>query len=228
MIMEAARKEIADFGRKMSSSGLSKGTSGNISIYDPQLGYMAISPSGVGYFETEPEDVVVMDLEGNVIEGTRKPSSEYGLHIVMYKAKPEARGVVHAHSTYCTTFACLNEPLTAVHYAIASSGVATVPVVPYATFGTPELAKNVENTLKNNDSKAVLLQNHGVVTSGPSLATAFGLATSLEFVGEILWRAKSVGAPVIIDDEEIARVVEEFRAYGQPKKDTEKKDGIGY
>ncbi len=228
MIMEAARKEIAELGRKMSSAGLSKGTSGNISIYDPETGYMAISPSGVGYFETQPEDVVVMDLDGKVIEGNRKPSSEYGLHSVMYKVKPEARGVVHTHSTYCTTFACLNEPIKAVHYIIAGSGVATIPVAPYATFGTQELATNVENTLKDSASKAVLLQNHGLVTSGPSLAKAFNLASNLEFTAEILWRGRCIGSPVIIDDKEIANVAEEFKSYGQPQKEGAKKDGTGY
>ncbi|MFV0411945.1 MAG: class II aldolase/adducin family protein, partial [Oscillospiraceae bacterium] len=104
MLMEKARQEIADFGRKMSADGLSKGTSGNLSIYDPETGYMAIGPSGLGYFETEAEDVVVMTLDGKIVEGKRKPSSEHDLHAVFYRNKPDARAVVHTHSTYCTTF----------------------------------------------------------------------------------------------------------------------------
>ena len=88
MLMEKERIEIVEYGKKMSSSGLCKGTSGNISIYDPETGYMAISPSGIGYFETEPEDVVVMKLDGTIVEGNRAPSSEHGLHSVIYLNKP--------------------------------------------------------------------------------------------------------------------------------------------
>jgi Ribulose-5-phosphate 4-epimerase and related epimerases and aldolases len=226
MLMEKERKEIAEYGRKMSSSGLSKGTSGNISIYDPETGYMAISPSGLGYFDTEPEDVVVMDLKGNIIDGSRKPSSEHGLHTVMYLNKPDARAVVHTHSTFCTTLACLNTPLKAVHYVIGGAGSATIPCAEYATFGTPELAENVAKAI--GKSKAVLLANHGLVTSGPSLAKAFGLAVNLEFVAEMQWRASCMGTPVVLSDAEMDTVMESFKSYGQPKKAEEKKDGMGY
>ncbi len=157
MLMEKERIEIVEYGKKMSSAGLCKGTSGNISIYDPETGYMAISPSGIGYFETEPEDVVVMKLDGTIVEGNRAPSSEHGLHSVIYLNKPEARAVVHTHSIYCTTFAALNQPLKAVHYVIGGAGVFEIPCAPYCTFGTPELAESVKNTI--GDSKAVLLQN---------------------------------------------------------------------
>jgi L-fuculose-phosphate aldolase len=222
MLMEKERKEIAEYGRKMSSSGLSKGTSGNISIYDFTTGYMAISPSGLGYFDTAPEDVVVMDLQGNIIDGARKPSSEHGLHTVMYLNRPEARAVVHTHSTYCTTMACLNIPLKAVHYVIGGAGVSEIPCVEYATFGTKQLADNVKKVISNNKSKAVLLANHGLVTSGPSLAKAFGLAVNLEFVAEMQWRASCIGKPVVLSDAEMDTVLESFKSYDQ------KKDGMGY
>jgi L-fuculose-phosphate aldolase len=228
MLMEKERKEIAEYGRKMSSSGLSKGTSGNISIYDSATGYMAISPSGLGYFDTAPEDVVVMDLQGNIIDGARKPSSEHGLHTVMYLNRPEARAVVHTHSTYCTTMACLNIPLKAVHYVIGGAGVSEIPCVEYATFGTKQLADNVKKVISNNKSKAVLLANHGLVTSGPSLAKAFGLAVNLEFVAEMQWRASCIGKPVVLSDAEMDTVMESFKSYGQPKKADQKKDGMGY
>ncbi len=228
MLMEKQRKEVTEYGRQMSSSGLSKGTSGNISIYDPESGYMAISPSGLGYFETEPEDVVVMDLKGNIIDGARKPSSEHALHTVMYLNRPDARAVVHTHSTFCTTIACLNIPLKAVHYVIGGAGVAEVPCAEYATFGTKQLSENVQNALSINKSKAVLLANHGLVTSGPSLAKAFGLAVNLEFVAEMQWRASCIGTPVVLSNEEMDTVMESFKSYGQPKKAEEKKDSTGY
>jgi L-fuculose-phosphate aldolase len=216
MLMEKARQEIVDFGRRMSSEGLSKGTSGNLSVYDPEIGYMAISPSGIGYFETEANDVVIMTLDGTIVEGYRKPSSEHGLHAAFYKNKPDARGVVHTHSNYCTTFACLNMPIKAVHYVIGGAGVAEVPCADYATFGTAKLAENAVKAC--GASKAVLLANHGLVTCGPSLAKAFSLAVNMEYVAEIEWRALCVGKPVIISDEEMECVMAEFKNYGQPKK----------
>ena len=148
MLMEKERALIAEYGRKMSSAGLSRGTAGNISIYNPELGYMAISPSGVGYFETEPEDVVVLELNGKVIDGKRKPSSEYGLHAGFYQAKA-AEGclaIVHTHSDYATTLACMGEPIRAVHYVIATAGTHEILLCPYTTFGTPELAQMAVET----------------------------------------------------------------------------------
>ena len=226
MLMQKERIEIVEYGRKMSSAGLSKGTSGNISIYDPVTRYMAISPSGLDYFATQPEDVVVMDLDNHIIDGERKPSSEHGLHTVMYLNKQDARAVVHTHSTFCTTIACLNMPLKAVHYVIGGAGVPEVPCAEYATFGSMELAENVKKAL--GKSKAVLLANHGLVTSGPNLAKAFGLAVNLEFVAEMQWRASCVGSPVVLSDEEMMVVMESFKSYGQPGKAGAKKDGTGY
>ena len=116
----------------MSADRLCTGTSGNISIYVPEKSLMAISPSGIGYFNTRPEDVVVTDLEANIVEGDRKPSSEWALHTLFYKNKPHIRAVVHTHSMYCTTFAVLGQPLQAVHYAIADAGAAEIPSAPWS------------------------------------------------------------------------------------------------
>ena len=226
MLMEKERNEIVEFGKKMSSQGLSKGTSGNLSCYDPESGYMAIGPSGLGYFETTPEDVVVMDLEGNVIEGGRKPSSEHNLHATVYKHRPEARAVVHTHSTYCTTFACLRQPLKAVHYVISGAGVDEVPCAEYATFGTPELAASVGAAI--GDSKALLLANHGLVACGPNMSKAFSLAVNMEFVAEMQWRCMAVGTPAVLTGEEMTAVRVRRQTYGQAKKPGEARDTVGY
>lgn len=215
MLLQKERELVVEYGRKMSSQGLSKGTSGNISIYNEDKKLMAISPSGIGYFETMPEDVVIMDLDGNVVEGARKPSSEWGLHTVFYLNKPEARAVVHTHSTYCTTFACLNQPLKAVHYVIGGAGVSEIPVAPYRTFGTKELARAAIEAC--GESKAVLLANHGLVTCGVNLPKAFGLAVNMEFVAEMQYRTLCVGKPSILTDEEMAAAMERFKSYGQKK-----------
>ena len=126
MLMEEARNKIVEFGKRMSADGLAPGTAGNISIYDPETGYMAISPSGVPYDKTLPEDVVILDLDGNVIDGDKKPSSEHGLHAVFYRTDPEARAVVHNHSMYCTILACMGEPLRSVHFALAEAQIKRV------------------------------------------------------------------------------------------------------
>lgn len=219
--MEKERNEIVSFGKRMSEAGLSKGTSGNISCFDPETGYMAISPSGIGYFETTAEDVVVMDLDGKIVEGARKPSSEHALHATIYKLNPEAKGVVHAHSTYCTTFACMNLPIKATHYVLAGAETATIPCAAYATYGTPELAHEVEKA--TGEGLAMLLANHGMVAWGNSLAKAFNVAENVEWVAEIQWRAMCVGKPDILSDEEIKKVIKSFQSYGQEEK--EKKGG---
>lgn len=225
MLMANARLEIADYGRKMSSAGLSRGTSGNLSVYDSESGYMAISPSGMGYFDIKAEDIVVMTLDGKIADGGRIPSSEHGLHAAFYLNKPETRAVLHAHSIYCTVLACMRLPLKAVHYAIASAGVAEVPCAEYATFGTPELAASAVKAC--GAGKAVLLANHGLIACESTLELVFDLAVNLEFTAEILWRAMCAGSPMILNEAEMADVMRKFEAYGQPAEGA-KKPRSGY
>lgn len=211
------KKELVEYGKKMSSEGLSSGTSGNLSIYLKEEGVVLITPSGIGYFDTKPEDIVVMDLEGNIIEGSRKPSSEWHLHTLFYKNKPEARAVVHTHSKFCTTLATLRMPIKAVHYVIADAGTNEVPCAPYRRYGTEELAKVAVESAK--ESNAVLLANHGIVVCGKNLKSAYGLAKGMEYVAEIQVTAMSVGEPVVLSKEEMDEVLEGFKTYGQVKRE---------
>lgn len=211
------KKELVEYGKKMSAEGLSSGTSGNLSIYLKEEGVVLITPSGIGYFDTEPEDIVVMDLEGNILEGKRKPSSEWHLHTLFYKNKPEARAVVHTHSKYCTTLSTLRMPIKAVHYVIADAGTDEVPCAPYRRYGTEELAKVAVETA--GESNAVLLANHGIVVCGKNLKSAYGLAKGMEYVAEIQVTAMSVGEPVVLTKEEMDEVLEGFKTYGQVKRE---------
>ncbi len=220
MLMQTERELIVEYGKKMSADGLSSGTSGNISIYNDDLSYMAISPSGIGYFDTKPEDIVVMDLKGNVIEGDKKPSSEWDLHTEFYKAKPHIRSVVHTHSIYCSTFAALGRGINAVHYVIADAGVSAIPCAKYQTFGTSELAK--EAVLVAGNSDAVLLSNHGALTCGTSIKSAYGLSKNIEYLAQIQYQAECIGKPNIVSDEEIDNVVNRFKSYGQSNSSGEK------
>ena len=131
-----------------------------------------------------------------------------------YKNKPDIRAVVHTHPVYSTIFAILNKPLKAVHYAIADAGVDEVPCAPYHLFGTVELAEEAIKACGN--SKAVLLANHGLLTCGKDLESAYGLTCNMEFVAELQYRSMSIGTPVILNGQDMKQVLEKFMTYGQP------------
>ena len=214
MLMQEERELVVEYGKKMSAAGLSTGTSGNISIYNAEKGLMAISPSGIDYFSTRPEDVVITDLDANIVDGDKKPSSEWGLHTTFYRHKPHARAVVHTHSMYCTTFAVLGQPIRAVHYVIGDAGVPEVPCAPYRTFGTLELAEAAIEVCGKSD--AVLLGNHGLVTCGKDIKSAYGLACNMEYIAQLQYRAMCIGTPNVLSGEQMAEVMERFKTYGQP------------
>ena len=213
MLMRAEREALVDYGKKLSLEGLCPGTSGNLSVYDPDSGLMAITPSGLNYFETRPEDIVITDLSGNIADGGRRPSSELNLHAAFYRAKPEARSVVHTHSVFCTTLGILGEPVRAVHFMIGAANSRKIPLAPYVTFGTQALAETAVRFC--GGSKAVMLANHGLVTCGGSLADAFELAVTLEYVAQLQYRARCAGSPNVLDDEQVDAAIERFRSYGQ-------------
>ena len=213
MLMRAEREALVDYGKKLSLEGLCPGTSGNLSVYDQNSGLMAITPSGLNYFETCPEDIVITDLSGNIVDGGLRPSSELNLHAAFYRAKPEARSVVHTHSVFCTTLGILGEPIRAVHFMIGAANSREIPLAPYVTFGTEELAEVAVRFC--GGSKAVMLANHGLVTCGGSLADAFELAVTLEYVAQLQYRARCAGSPNVLDDEQVDAAIERFRSYGQ-------------
>jgi L-fuculose-phosphate aldolase len=141
MIMEKEREIVVAYGKKLIETGLSVGTFGNLSVYNPELNLMAISPSGMDYFETEPQDVVVLTPDGELIDGKRKPSSEYDMHRIFYQKRPGIRAVVHAHSKFATTLACLNWSIEPLHYLVGYAGK-DVPCSKYVQFGTYALAES--------------------------------------------------------------------------------------
>ncbi len=212
MLLRKERELVVEYGKKLLESGLTTGTGGNLSIFNRELGLVAISPSGLDYRLSTPEDIVVMDLDGNIKDSERKPSSEYGFHTVLYREREDVNAVVHTHSVYATTVACLNMELPAVHYLVGFAGK-KVPLAPYATFGSPELAENVIRTIGKYN--AVLLANHGLITVGRKIGNAFDAAEELELVARIYIQALSVGKPVIVPDDEMDKVIDKFSTYGQ-------------
>lgn len=215
MIMTDEREAIVEYSIKLIEHGLTKGTAGNISIFNRQEKIMAISPSGLDYYKARPEDVVILDLEGNVIEGNRKPSTEYNLHRIFYVRRDDCNSVVHCHSIFSGVLACLHWSIPASHYMVALAGK-DVRCAEYAPFGTQELAVNAFEAMK--DRNAVLLANHGLLAASKDLPNAFNIAEQVEFCAEIYYRAKCVGEPIILSDAEMALMDEKFNKYGKINK----------
>lgn len=212
MLMLQQRQEIVDYGLKMVRSGLTTGSGGNLSILSPVENLIAISPSGIDYHDVTAADVVVVDRVGQVVAGERKPSSELGFHLALYVAREEITAIVHTHSVYATTIACMHWEIPAVHYLVAFSGD-KVPLAPYATFGSDQLADNIIASI--GAYNAVLLANHGLVTVGKDMKNCFNVAEEIELVARIYYQTKTIGQPVLVDAEEMQRVADKFGSYGQ-------------
>jgi L-fuculose-phosphate aldolase len=211
MQLETERGDVVRYCRQMGATGLTPGTSGNISIFNRAAGLMAISPSAMRYDELTPADVVVMDLDARAVEGARRPSTEFGMHLACYRRRGDINAVVHTHSPAATTMAALGWELPAVHYVIAFSGGARVRCAPYHLFGTPALAQAAVEHL--GDGYACLLESHGALATGPHIGHAFALAEQLEFCAALYLRARSVGTPKVLSDGQIAEVIGSFSRY---------------
>ncbi|MCT4633950.1 MAG: L-fuculose-phosphate aldolase [Firmicutes bacterium] len=211
------RELLIEYGKNMLDKGLTKGSGGNLSIFIREEKLMLITPSGIDYYKTKPEDIVVMDLEGNVVDGERKPSSEHALHSIFYKKRDDIDAIVHFHSVYASTLASLRWDLPASYYLIAVSGGSSVRCAKYATFGTDELAENVFEAME--DRYVAFLANHGLIAGAKDLPNAFNKAEEIELCSEIYYRAKSIGEPVVLDKEETDNLKRLFSSYGQVKTD---------
>jgi L-fuculose-phosphate aldolase len=198
--------ELVRYARRMSDDGLVVGTAGNVSIrIDDE---MVITPTTVPYDRIERSDLCVLDLDGLQTDGRRRPSSETPLHTQVYRAT-DATAVVHTHSTFATTIACVCDELPAIHYSIHRFGGDTVRVAEYERFGSDALADRVACAL--TDRKGVLLRNHGAVTYGSSLAEAYDLAVLLEWLARLYWQAKQLGEPRLLSAAQVAEVAAEAR-----------------
>jgi L-fuculose-phosphate aldolase len=207
-----ARRAIVEAVRQLERSGLTHGTSGNVSTR--VRGGFLITPTGIAPDALTAADVVRCHDDGMPAPGQRMPSSEWRIHRDVYAARPDAGAVVHTHSPYATAIACLRQPLPAVHYMIAAAGGDDVRCAEYATFGTPELSRNVLGALEAR--QGCLLANHGVVALGAYLARAMRVALEIERVAHVYWLTLAAGTPCLLAHDEMARVVERFREYGQP------------
>jgi L-fuculose-phosphate aldolase len=212
--MQAAmREEIVGAARALDALGFMPGKSGNLSRRTP--GGFLITPSGLPYAEMKPDDVVEVAADGAVLNGTRKPSSEWRLHAAVYAARPEAAALVHTHSPMATALSCAREGIPPFHYMIALAGGNDVRCAPYATFGTEALAANCVAALEGR--RAALLANHGAVAIGATLAAARALAEEVENLARQYLALRAAGlAPVLLTAVEMEEVAAGFADYARP------------
>lgn len=215
MLLQKEREDVVKYCQMLITHGLTKGTGGNISILNREEGLFAISPSGIDYFETEPEDIVVMNLKGEIVDGDRKPSSEHELHRIFYTDRDDIAAVVHTHSVYSTVLATLREGLPASSYLVAFSGY-DVRCAEYASYGSMELAKNTFEAMKERN--AAFMANHGLIAGGSDILNAFNIVEQIEQCAEVYVKARAIGTPVLLDHDEMTRMIDSFNnSYGQRK-----------
>lgn len=205
------RTALLDTSRRLIELGLNRGSSGNASVRDGAA--MLITPSAMQVAEMTPESMVRMDWQGNILQGG-KPSSEWRFHCDILAARPEIGAVIHTHSTFATTIACLRRDVPAVHYMIAMAGGDTIRCTPYAMFGEQELSDHALEALQGR--KACLLGNHGMIALGVDLSDALAVAIEVEFLCEIYWRALQAGVPHILTPQQMHDVKQKFVEYKKP------------
>lgn len=215
MKYQELREEVASVARDLISSGLVTGTSGNVSARTPE-GDVLITPSGLDYASMTPDDVVLVDLDMNVLEGSLVPSTETPMHTGIYRARRNVDAVVHTHSRFATTLACLGWEMPPVHYMLTTLGPdGRIPLAPYVLYGTEQLAENAASALGESHN-ACLLANHGTITVGESAEKAFARTVVLEEMAELYYRTRLAGEPVLLDPEQVAEVAGKIQGYGQP------------
>ena len=208
MSKQSLHQQLLDTSRRLVELGLNRGSSGNASVRDGKG--MLITPSAVPVSEMTLASMVRMDLAGNVLEGG-KPSSEWRFHSDILAARPAIGAVIHTHSTFATTIACMRRDVPAVHSMIALAGSDSIPCAPYSVFGEQELSDHALHALQGR--KACLLGNHGMIALGTDLADALEVAVEVEFVCEIYLRTLQAGGPHILTSQQMHDVKEKFVEY---------------
>lgn len=206
-----ARLEVLETALVMSRSGLSPGRSGNVSRRIDAG--MVITPSGMPYETLSRDDIVFVGASGDLRRGERRPSSEWRFHLATYAARDDIGAIIHTHSMHATVLASAHREIPAFHYMVAIAGGKSIPLVPYATFGTDALSRNVAKGLKKHN--ACLMANHGQIAVGATCARALELAREVEVLAEQYWKVLAIGKPKLLTNDEMARVLELFQTYGQ-------------
>lgn len=213
-MLEKLRREICELNKLLPQEGLVAWTSGNVSGRDPETGLVAIKPSGVRYDSLTTEDIAVVDLDGQALQGEKKPSVDTATHLYVYRQRPDVNGMVHTHSNYATAFAALGKPIPVYLTAIADEFGGSIPVGAYAQIGEEAIGEEIIQSIGN--SPAILMKNHGVFTIGPTPEEAVKAAVMVEDVARTVYLALQMGEPDEIPAEEVARAHRRYaEKYGQ-------------
>jgi L-ribulose-5-phosphate 4-epimerase len=214
MLLEELRREVCRLHAELSRNNLVAWTSGNVSGRDPETGLVIIKPSGVRYEQLTPANMVVVDLDGKVIEGRYKPSSDTFAHVYVYRHRPDVNGMVHTHSTFSTAWAAVGRPIPPVLTAICDEFGGPIPVGEYAKIGGDEIGQEILRSI--GSSPAILMKNHGVFTIGKTPEAAVKAAVMVEDVARTVFYALQLGQPDEIPAEEVARAHHRYlEEYGQ-------------
>jgi L-fuculose-phosphate aldolase len=211
-MLEAAREQVAAACARLADEGLVVGTAGNVSMRVDD--HIVVTPTGGVFGEMRAEEMAVVARDGSLADGPKAATSELALHLLLYD-RNDAGAVVHTHAPYATALSCVVDEVPAVHYSMLMFGGA-LKVAPYATFGTEELARNVETALEGRT--ACLMQNHGHVGYAHDLDTAVESALLVEWACTVYWRARAIGEPVALSDEQMQEVVAQVVRLGYGKK----------
>ena len=214
MVLNDLREQVCNLHAELPRHNLVAWTSGNVSARDPLTGFVVIKPSGIRYEDLTPVSMVVVDLDGTVVEGKYKPSSDTFAHIYIYRHRPDVNGVVHTHSTFATAWAAAGKPIPPVLTAICDEFGGPIPVGAYAKIGGDEIGQEIVR--KIGTSPAILMKNHGVFTIGKTAEAAVKAAVMVEDVARTVFYAIQLGQPDEIPAEEVARAHRRYlEEYGQ-------------
>lgn len=213
-MLEKLKEELFQLHFELPKNILVAWTGGNVSARDAQTGLVIIKPSGIRYEELSPETMVVVDMDGKVVEGDLKPSSDTASHLYIYRHRPDVGGVVHTHSRYATAFAAVGKPIPCVLTAMGDEFGGPIPCGGFALIGDEAIGKVVLESIGN--SPAVLLKNHGVFTIGKDAKSAVKAAVMTEDVAATVWMAMQIGQPDEIPPEDVAKLHHRYtNIYGQ-------------
>jgi L-ribulose-5-phosphate 4-epimerase len=216
MLLPELRRVVCDLHALLPRNNLVAWTSGNISARDPQSGLVVIKPSGVLFEDLTPENMVVVDLDGKIVESTHKASSDTASHCYIYRHMPHVNGIVHTHSRYATAFATLAREIPCVTTAMGDEFGGAIPCGGFALIGGEEIGQVVVQTLKDSRSPSCILQNHGVFATGADAQKAVKAAVMTEDNAAIVWTALQIGTPLPIKQSDIDKLYDRYQnVYGQ-------------
>lgn len=216
MRLSELRQEVCRLHAELPKNNLVAWTSGNISARDPGTGYIVIKPSGIRFEDLKPENMVIVNHDGEPIEGNYKPSSDTASHCYIYRHMPDVHGIVHTHSRYATAFATLGMAIPCITTAMGDEFGGDIPCGGFALIGGEEIGQVVVDTLKESRSPACLLQNHGVFTIGENAEKAVKAAVMTEDNASIAWLARQLGTPIPIAKADIDKLYDRYQnVYGQ-------------